>query len=874
MQSLHLILLLFPFALAAQDNLPPTVSFPPESFQRLSPFTLEVLAVCDDDGLPTDSTKESAWEVIAGSTENVTITPIHDHGGQFQFTASGEFTIRFLASDGELESSRDFFVAVGNEGITAYRSFAVPTRAYKAARQAWSVIKQTSYPNGLASPDVIGFHETDFLLNEDREVIVTLLHDGASLRNSLAWYDANDDPSSGGHLIWSDVAIGPAAPLEHGSRSSLGLLPAGTNLRFYLIQDGAGVGTTLIAQDPIYNENGKTMVAAKFNSNNPTLKYLAFEDRFNGDDSYEDLVFQIEFVPPSNEVSQLDSGSPHVETIASDRGSRGVQQLLNRENLNDPELEVRGGVFQLPADDLTYQFELLDDRSSMGFTLGVVALDQILTLSPPSLIFREQAAEDAIIIMDDRISNPGDTVTFTPGQHDLLGKRVIFFIIPNNVRDVFLRNPWRYTPRGNGNNTKRQPLFSIGEANPGRVDQFLIFTDQSKTIMTIEDLCRSDANGELGTDSDHSFDDIQISITPPLTQTDLYPAYYAKTIDYTLGYESSDGLSPSIENYDARAIMKNARGSRRWDLLFSTLVQPDGAFLTSEFGESLPIATSGALSVNIDWENGQRSDFFIEQQRYGADLIETGIILEDKNLINDGINMINWGFLQQASDGSFPSCGDAIHSTSLFLEAASRAGLALKKYKPRTYRKTIRNWRRKIHLTAHWFVVADATGRDVNLEPFGHRYFLRAAALEQASRLTRDKGLSTFADEYITEALTKAQPDGSFLENNLFDASYQMVGMAFASRYFSVARNNSLRQQVSLTIWNGIARFLQDVQPNGAITIHPDSRTATESSRGGAPKRFDYKHTTKALVFAEEGLFMTGAENAADLILQYSGELD
>ncbi|GHC42170.1 hypothetical protein GCM10007100_03890 [Roseibacillus persicicus] len=858
----------------AGENLPPTVSFPLESFERVSPHVLEVQASIDDDGLPADGNKDTAWQLISGSPEGVSISGGNSSKGSFEFHAPGSYILRFIASDGELESSRDFYVGVGDAGITDFRSFEVLDSSYRAARQAWAALREKAYPNGQVSPHAISFDEDDYELEEAREVIVTLLHDGASLRNSLAWFDASDTGESNGRLIWSDVATGPAAPLETGARTSLGLLPAGTKLRFYLIQDGAGHGTTILSQDSQANEGGKVMVAGRFSTGGDSTHYLAFEDRLQGDDSYDDVVLQIEYVEPAHEVLQIPRNLENEEVIASDRGSRGVQALLSREAMDGSDCEVLGGVFQMPAEDISYTFEFLDDRSSMKFTLGVVALDRIWDLCAPSLLFREQAITDAVTIMDDRSLNPGDSVTFEPANYGLLGKRVIFFIIPNNTKEVYLRNAWRYTPRGNGERTKRQPLFTIGEANPNGVDQFLLFSNETQTLMTIEDYCRAESSGEAGEPSDSSFDDIQIKITPALVETELNGAYYGSTIDYTLGYGSSDGLSPSILNYDLRAIMRNARGSSRWDLLFSTLLQPDGAFLTSEFGESLPISPSGALSVNIAWENGERPDYFIEQQRYGADLIETGVILEDAALIADGIKMINWGFDQQASDGSFPGTGDAVHSTSLFLEAAARAGLALRNYKPRAYRRTIRQWRRKVHLTAHWFASADSAGRDVNLEPFGHRYFLRAAALEQSSRFTRDRTLSTFAEEYISEAISLQDADGTFYERGEFDASYQMVGMAFASRYFSVGRNYSLRQDLSLTIWNGISRFLDEVSSEGEIHIGENSRTATETSRSGAAKRFDYKHATKALVFAEEGLLMPGAEEAAALILNYNEVLD
>lgn len=858
-------------AVCGQDlgNEPPTVDLPQSSFERVSSFVLVVDPSCDDDGFPLDGEKLSGWDYVSGPANGVQIANEGEHRGRFTFSQEGSYGLRFIASDGEYESSRDFFVEVSATGIVSYRSFEVLGESYRAARQAWNALRDQYYPSGVVDPTQLGFSNSDFHLAVDSEVIVTLLWDGASYRNSIAWFDANEQGTDDGRLIWQDVATGPSAPLSQGSRASLGLLPAGTDLRFYLIKEGAGVGSEVISQVASQNLNSKEMAAGRFPQGASGCRYLAFEDRLDGDESYDDVVIQIEVVPVGKELAQHDGNLIGQEGLASDRGSRGVQALLQREGLAAEECEILQGVFQMPADNTSYQIDFLDDRTSMKFTLGVCPLDTVSDLASNSLLFREQVARDGVIILDDRLANPGGQVPFEPHLHGLLGKRVFFYLIPNNTPTTYLRNAWRYTPRGNGENTKRQPLFSIAEANPGGEDQFLTFGDPGKTLLAIEDYARAPAEGELGADSDESFDDVQIRITPGLLATERHPAYYGKTIDYTLGYESSDGLAPSIVNYDLGAIMKNSRGSRRWDLLFTTLTQPDGALLVSEFGESLPIADSGALSVNIAWEEGERGDFFIEQQRYGADVIETGIILEDSDLIADGIKMIDWGFARQGSDGSFPGTGDAVHSSSLFLEAAARAGLALKQYKPRTYRRMIRDWRRKTHLLAHWFIDADDIGRDVNLEPFGHRYFLRAAAIEQAARLTRDRSLDAFADAYAVEGMARQGVDGTMAERGGFDASYQMVGMTFASRYFATARNAALRQQVTLTMWHGISRFLQDVELTGEVLIDPSSRTATETSRSGAAKNFDFKHATRALVFADEGLLMEGAEEAAELILDY-----
>jgi hypothetical protein len=85
------------------------------------------------------------------------------------------------------------------------------------------------------------------------------------------------------------------------------------------------------------------------------------------------------------------------------------------------------------------------------------------------------------------------------------------------------------------------------------------------------------------------------------------------------------------------------------------------------------IAADGAVGVNATWESGQATTWYIEEQRYGADFVQAGLVTGDSALVQQGWNILNWGFAKEAADGSFPGTGDAFHSTSMFVEAAARA---------------------------------------------------------------------------------------------------------------------------------------------------------------------------------------------------------
>jgi hypothetical protein len=172
----------------------------------------------------------------------------------------------------------------------------------------------------------------------------------------------------------------------------------------------------------------------------------------------------------------------------------------------------------------------------------------VKAFSPDALAFRKTAAANAVSIMDDREFNPGQSTTFQPSQVGLDGKTVGFFIVPNNRAEVYLRNPWRYTPKGNDNRTKRQPLFTVNSANPGMLDQFFTFSDEQQTILMIEDRTRYEDGVEAGEASDSSFDDISLRFSPALAPVNLAPAaYYLTSPDPTIGYAGPDGNAPQKE---------------------------------------------------------------------------------------------------------------------------------------------------------------------------------------------------------------------------------------------------------------------------------------------------------------------------------------
>ena len=427
--------------------------------------------------------------------------------------------------------------------------FGVQPVNYDAARRIWEQVRtefNCDAQGTILPEEKRGFQEEDFYLEEDSEVIVTVIYDGAEQYNTVAFYNAAD-PESSWKTIWESFVTGPSAPLIPGSSASLGVIPAGTELRFGLIMDGARGGTEKIYQDAYLNPGALEMSASNVfldQENRPLL--IAFEDQlYEGrDNDFNDVILKIEIIPTALGVAQHDetiAGSPGLN---SNDGARGVNALLANYGMDETDMEQVGELFHIPAGLNQLSLDLLDDRSSMKFTLCAVDYELLQTTDPSSLEFRQIAAQNAVVLMDDRLTDPGETVSINPIISGLDGKDVILFIIPNNTVETFLTNPWRYTPKGNNNRTKRQPLFSMNNANPQAKDQFLVFSDGYSTLLAIEDHSRTEDVLELGEASDSSFDDIQIQMRPALECVAFHTgAYFEGTADPTVGFTGPDGYS-------------------------------------------------------------------------------------------------------------------------------------------------------------------------------------------------------------------------------------------------------------------------------------------------------------------------------------------
>ncbi len=261
------------------------------------------------------------------------------------------------------------------------------------------------------------------------------------------------------------------------------------------------------------------------------------------------------------------------------------------------------------------------------------------------------------------------------------------------------------------------------------------------------------------------------------------------------------------------------------------------------------VAPDGAISVNADWENHTGDSYYIEQQRYGGDLIQAGIANNNDGQVQEGMKILNWGFAQEAPDGSFPGTGDPFHSTSFFLEASARATLLLKMSDPVKYADFIAAASPKIATTAHWMMLPDvkSTGQK-HSQPYTHRRWIMAAAMAEAGALLHDNLLLAEAEGYARAGAALQQSDGVDPEKGGYDVSYQVVGLMMASRYY-FADTNDERALAVPVIANGLNWFKTKMQPDGEVDIAGSTRVGIESGRSGKPKTLDKPAILQSLVY-------------------------
>jgi hypothetical protein len=264
-------------------------------------------------------------------------------------------------------------------------------------------------------------------------------------------------------------------------------------------------------------------------------------------------------------------------------------------------------------------------------------------------------------------------------------------------------------------------------------------------------------------------------------------------------------------------------------------------------------APSGAYGpVNRAWDETHTGNWYIEEQRYGSDLVSGGIATKNREAIERGLKIFEWGFAQQQSDGGF-RCPDAFHSTSFFVEAVAHSLLMLEQSGDKDFRETAAAMKLKLLAAARWMTNPEneVRGRKNNA-PYTHRRYLVAAALGQAGVLLHDKQLVERSAEYIREGVGLQDAAGFNPERGGYDSSYNAVGIFYAERYYENVASAELRQAMYKSIENAIRWEASRVVESGEVQTEGNTRVGSgreEKGRSGKTKTVAYGTVYRAFEY-------------------------
>ncbi len=205
------------------------------------------------------------------------------------------------------------------------------------------------------------------------------------------------------------------------------------------------------------------------------------------------------------------------------------------------------------------------------------------------------------------------------------------------------------------------------------------------------------------------------------------------------------------------------------------------------------VAADGAVDGNAAWEQNSASTWCVGNQKIGVDYVESGIAEENDSLIQQGIQIINWGFNQQAPDASFGTTTSAFYATACFIEAASRAAHDLQQYSPQTYSPAVNYtaWAsatlNRCVAAGNW-MIAPATVKHYAAGiagMTGHEWFV-AAALAETGAYTGNSTLQAASYPYAISAVALQTSYGEDPESGQADINNQAIGLN-AAMHFAAA---------------------------------------------------------------------------------------
>lgn len=303
-----------------------------------------------------------------------------------------------------------------------------------------------------------------------------------------------------------------------------------------------------------------------------------------------------------------------------------------------------------------------------------------------------------------------------------------------------------------------------------------------------------------------------------------------------------------------RAIEWKASGSGR-DVAFER-----SSLLTETFYRNADVllqqvSRSGAMGVNRGWEANARkgAEWFIEEQRFADTIIGAGVNRNRADLIDSGIRALEWGFAQQAPDGSFP-CRDNFLSASYFVAAAGHSLWLLDRSgSGQAFEPRLAAMRKPLERAARWLMSnAELPSVTSQSDAFASRYFLTGYALAISGQVLASRELAVAGEASVRRGLGRQLPSGAFPESGGFDASFQAEALVYLLRYFDHAATPSMRTATAGALSRGLQWLDERVNAQGVISTTGNSRAGAgkERDRTGQPRRISAVAVSRAFGLA------------------------
>jgi hypothetical protein len=267
------------------------------------------------------------------------------------------------------------------------------------------------------------------------------------------------------------------------------------------------------------------------------------------------------------------------------------------------------------------------------------------------------------------------------------------------------------------------------------------------------------------------------------------------------------------------------------------------------------VERSGAMGVNRGWEAAARKggDWYIEEQRFGDTVIGAGVNRNRVDLIDAGLRAFEWGFQQQAQDGSFP-CKDNYVSTAYFVAGVAHSIWLLETSGyARDFSGRISTMRPRLATAARWLAdtrnIAAAKAQNDQLTS---RYFLTGYALGATARVVGEPALAYAGEDLVRAGLALQNTGGYFPERGGFDVSFQGEALVYLLRYHDHAATTDMRRAIEPATKRALVWLESRVNATGVVQIANNTRSGfgQERDRTGQFRRVSAVAVSRAFGLA------------------------